>query len=156
MVAKFDFKICFYLKIIKNYPSSTMKKLERHCGFNIGSFLSKDIVCSTYLAFKEETIKLVEKYFQKCNISEFNVKSENNFGVELTLYHEFVGGLMLLDALHFSWMKLENVTEVTKQLLKYFFILNIYSLFRFSDWQYSSWLFGQDISTTWFPSNEKH
>ena len=94
-----------------------MKKLEQRCGFDISPYLSKDADCSTYLTFKEETVEFVEKYFKKLNISDFNVKSEEvEVGEELSLYHQFVNGLLLMDALHATWLKLANTIKVIKVL----------------------------------------
>ena len=90
-----------------------MKKLGRYCRFDISPYLSKDVDCTTYLTFKEETVEFVEKYFKKLNISEFTVKSEEvEIGEELSLYHQFVNGLLLLDALHAVWLKVANVVGI--------------------------------------------
>lgn len=118
------------MKKIKNYPTSIMINLERQCGFDIAPYLSKDIDCSNDLTFKEH-IELTEKYFKKTyNFLEFKIKSEKtDFGEELSLYHQFVNGLMLIEILHTTWLKLANVIGVTKQLfMNYCYYQNLFTI----------------------------
>ena len=95
-----------------------MMKLERQYGYAIDSYLTNvnGSNCPPYITFKEETVKLMEKYFGNSNNSKSVETLKQALPYEegkVSRYHEFMKGLQLLDALHSAWLMLIDIIGVT-------------------------------------------
>ena len=90
-------------------------KFVKHYGYDIGfwSYLPKDIMCSSYLTFKEETVELMDKYFGKPNNLEVIEALEQPVDENDSCYHNFMRGLQLLEILHTAWLMFDDLVLVS-------------------------------------------
>lgn len=90
-------------------------KLQRHYDYDVGPYLTEDDKCSAYLTFKEETVKMVDKYFGGLNYfdGDNDISQETLCEPEkVSFYNEFMKGLQLLDILHTALL-MDDLEEVT-------------------------------------------
>lgn len=91
------------------------RKLERHYGFDITSYLSEYNKDSAFMTFKKTTVHLMDMYFGNLNNTEDDAMSEDSRceRENVSLYKKFLKDLQLLDALHSTWLMLEEEVNVS-------------------------------------------